>query len=83
MDNSTIALNSTEAFRGGIRVLRADRTITNSTISVNSAVTRGGIYAEAVPRVLVQVLLTNSTVLGNSAEVGGGIYGRDAFAGPA
>jgi predicted outer membrane repeat protein len=62
-------------------ITRGGLTITNSTISGNSAGTDygGGIYAEAIVRGGVRVRLTNSTVSGNSAAVGGGMYTQGEF----
>ena len=47
--------------------------VTNSTLSGNSASFGGGIYASSAT-----VAVTNSTLSGNSAISGGGIYARSA-----
>ncbi|MCS6804523.1 MAG: pectinesterase family protein, partial [Blastocatellia bacterium] len=65
--NSTVAHNSADDFGGGI-ANSGELTVTNSTLSSNSAEGGGGIYNAFM------VILTNSTLSGNSANTGGGIY---------
>jgi hypothetical protein len=62
---------------GGITCKNSsDPTITNNTITMNSAATAGGgiaclDYSDPI--------ITNNTITGNSADLGGGIYGLDSF----
>jgi Right handed beta helix region len=66
--NSTIANNSAGDFGsgGGIDILRGSATITNSTISGNSAARGGGVQAGAGA-----VTIRNCTISGNTASFGG------------
>jgi hypothetical protein len=58
-----------EPFRGGgVANYGGSLTLTNSTVSGNSAVCGGGVYNTS------SLTLTNSTVSGNSAFCGGGVY---------
>ncbi|MCW5858993.1 MAG: cadherin domain-containing protein [Caldilineales bacterium] len=58
---------------GGIFVTAGLLTLTNSTLSGNSAVVGGGIFARDAT-----VAVSNSTLSGNSAGFGGGIYAESA-----
>ena len=75
--NSTINQNHSNSFGGGILDSGETLTITNSTVSGNSAVKGGGIYASnSTPT--ASLTITDSTIAGNSATTGvGGIDGAD------
>lgn len=73
IENSTVSNNHARDVGGGIcSTVDAEFTITNSTISGNSAAATdrgGGIFSSGGP-----MTITNSTLSGNSASQGGGIY---------
>ena len=69
VDHCTIRSNGSS----GIYVDQGSLTITNCTISSNSASSGGGIYADGGT-----VTISNCTVSNNSADNGGGIYAWDA-----
>ena len=74
IDSSTISDNQAPGSNGaGIRVANGNLTVTNSTISGNTAgSTGGGIFQTGG-----HVWLTNVTVSGNSALIGGG-FGKES-----
>ena len=59
---------------GGIDNNHATLTITNSTLSNNSATAGGGINSDGEASGSATLTITNSTLSGNSATGGGGIY---------
>lgn len=71
--NSTVSGNSTAGtigFGGGMYTSGITSTLTNSTVSGNSAQTGGGIYKAGAPLILI-----NSTISSNNSNTnGGGIY---------
>lgn len=68
LNYSTVSDNTTTAYNGGGLTLFGTSTLSNSTISGNSAASGGGleIYGTST--------LTNVTITGNSATIGGGVY---------
>ena len=75
IDSSTIASNTTDTDGAGILVWNISTVnITNSTISHNSAIDRGGaLYLDGTHQ-SPSVTLSSSTLANNSGDSGGGIY---------
>ncbi|MBK9459251.1 MAG: right-handed parallel beta-helix repeat-containing protein, partial [Sphingobacteriales bacterium] len=69
ISNNTLSGNSANTYGGGIYTFGGTNTITNNTLSGNSASSGGGIYTY-----LGTNTITNNTLSGNSASSGGGIY---------
>lgn len=74
LTNSTVS-NNTSVFGGGLLLQNVNATLSNVTVSVNSAAVRGGgiVHVAGFTGFTSQLTLTNVTIANNSANEGSGL----------